>query len=95
MTSRKKPCSLSQRFRASWVSQAPSGQQEIPATWYRNGVCYAATRETVVELGQTVALRAAGVPVAGTVVSIDEPFDLELCNLLWERARRAGEGGAS
>ncbi|MCA9510397.1 MAG: acylneuraminate cytidylyltransferase family protein [Myxococcales bacterium] len=72
-----------------------ANRQEIPATWYRNGVCYAATRETVVELGQTVALRAAGVPVAGTVVSIDEPFDLELCNLLWERARRAGEGGAS
>lgn len=65
-----------------------ANRQEIAATWYRNGVCYAALRKTVVDEGQTIAKRAAGVPVAGTVVSIDEPFDLELCNLLWQRARR-------
>jgi len=62
---------------------AHANRQSIPVTWYRNGVCYAALRKTVVESGRVIGEKSAGVPVEGTVVSIDEPIDLELARAQW------------
>ena len=67
-----------------------ANRQTIPATWFRNGICYAASRKTVVDEHQTIAERAAGVPVEGTVVSIDEDIELELCNVIWRREHGQG-----
>lgn len=64
-----------------------SNRQSIPSFWYRNGHCYAARRRTVVELGEIVERDCVGVPIAGPVFNIDEPFELELAE--WH-ARRAG-----
>lgn len=65
-------------------------RQSIPLTWYRNGVCYAARRDTVLEQGEVVGERAAGVPVEGVVVSIDDPDDLERARSQWRRRREQG-----
>jgi len=65
---------------------AHANRQTIPTTWFRNGVCYAATRATVVDERRTIGVRAAGVPVPGPVVSIDDVHDLEVARLLARRA---------
>jgi len=72
----------------SEAGRGHANRQSIPVTWYRNGVCYAATRDTVVEHGRVIGDRSAGVPVEGVVVSIDEPFDLEMA-----RVQVLSEGG--
>jgi CMP-N-acetylneuraminic acid synthetase len=72
----------------SEAGRGHANRQSIPVTWYRNGVCYAATRDTVVEQGRVIGDRSAGVPVEGIVVSIDEPFDLEMA-----RTQARLEGG--
>ena len=64
-----------------------ANRQTIPTSWYRNGVCYAARRETVVEQGRVIGEKPAGVPTPGPVISIDEPEDLELARWQWERAQ--------
>lgn len=77
------------------AGRAHANRQSIPTTWYRNGLCYAATRATVVERRETIGPHSVGVPVAGPVVSIDEPFELELAELLLARSQRAaGETGS-
>ena len=72
------------------AGRSHANRQTIPATWFRNGICYAASRRTVVDDGQTIAERAAGVPVEGTVVSIDEDIELELANVIWKKQWASG-----
>lgn len=72
------------------VGRHHANRQTIPATWFRNGICYAASRKTVVDAHQTIAERAVGVPVEGTVISIDEDIDLELCNVIWQKEHGQG-----
>ena len=70
-----------------------ANRQTIPTTWFRNGICYAANRETVVGRGLTIAENAAGVPVEGEVISIDDPIELELANVVWRRLHAGEEEG--
>lgn len=67
-----------------------ANRQSIPVSWYRNGVCYAALRQTVVERGCVIGEKSAGVPVDGAVVSIDDSVDLEFARAQWQ----AGVGRA-
>ena len=67
-----------------------ANRQSIPVSWYRNGVCYAARRETVVERGCVIGEKSAGVPIEGAVVSIDDAPDLESARAQWH----AEAGGA-
>ena len=60
-------------------------RQQIPPYWYRNGLCYAVTRETLVERGHIIEEDCAGVVVDGYVVNIDEPIELEIARLLADR----------
>ena len=60
-------------------------RQEIPPYWYRNGLCYAVTRETLVERGHIIEEDCVGVEIDGPVVNIDEPFELEIARFLADR----------
>lgn len=62
-----------------------AARQEIPPYWYRNGLCYAVTRDTLVERGHIVEEDCAGVVVEGFVVNIDEPIELEIARMLAAR----------
>lgn len=61
---------------------AHSNRQSARACWTRNGLAYAARREAVVEKGQIVEERCAGVIVEGLVPNIDDPEDLLVARLL-------------
>lgn len=68
-----------------------STRQNIPETfYYRNGVCYAVRRETVVEKGRIIEEDCAAVVIHRPLVNIDEPFDLELAEFLLQRESRKG-----
>jgi CMP-N,N'-diacetyllegionaminic acid synthase len=60
-------------------------RQKIPRYYFRNGVCYAVKRETVVDMGQILEERCAAVVIERPLVNIDEPFDLELTEFLLKR----------
>jgi CMP-N,N'-diacetyllegionaminic acid synthase len=63
-------------------------RQGIPRYYHRNGICYAATREQVVEKGRIIDADAAAVVIDRPVVNIDDPFELELADWLLERENR-------
>ncbi len=46
-------------------------RQELPPTYYRNGVAYALTRRALVELRTTLPDRSSAIVLEGTFVSID------------------------
>ena len=60
-------------------------RQKIPSYYFRNGICYAAKRMTVVEKGQILEERCKAVVIDRPIVNIDEPFDLELAEFLLRR----------
>lgn len=68
-----------------------SNRQTIPPCYTRNGLCYAAMRETVVDLRQIVERDCAGVLIEGHVVNIDEPIDLAIAEFLATRATDSGD----
>lgn len=64
-------------------------RQKIPSYYFRNGVCYAVKRDTVVEKGQILEDQCAAVIIDRPLVNIDEPFDLELAEFLMNRDNSA------
>lgn len=60
-------------------------RQDIPAYYHRNGVCYAARRETVVDRGTIIEDDCCAVVLDRPLVNIDEPLDLEVAELLAAR----------
>lgn len=60
-------------------------RQNIPQYYHRNGICYAATREQVVDRRMIIDKDAAAVIIDRPVVNIDEPFELELAEWLKQR----------
>jgi len=62
-----------------------SRRQDIPAYYHRNGVCYAARRDTILEHGTILEEDCVAVVLDRPVVNIDEPFDLEVAELLAQR----------
>ena len=73
-------------------ADSPSLRQLIPAQHHRNGLCYAARREAVVDRRTIVEERCAAVVVERPVVNVDTELDLELA--AWLLARTAGDGPA-
>ena len=70
-----------------------SVRQKIPGSYYyRNGVCYAVKRETVVDRRQILEERCAAVVIERPLVNIDEPFDLELAEFLLSREGERFDG---
>ncbi len=59
-----------------------SNRQSAPTCYARNGLCYAARREAVVDRGEIVERDCAGVLIDGYVVNIDEPIDLRIAEML-------------
>jgi CMP-N-acetylneuraminic acid synthetase len=60
-------------------------RQEIPPYWYRNGLCYAVRRDTLVERGHIIEEDCVGVEIEGPVVNIDDPLELEIARFLAAR----------
>ena len=60
-------------------------RQDIPAYYHRNGVCYAARRETVLERGTILEDDCMAVIIDRPMVNIDEPLDLEIAEMLAAR----------
>ena len=62
-----------------------SRRQDIPAYYHRNGVCYAARRETILDKGHIIGPDCAAVIIDRDLVNIDTPLDLELADWLLKR----------
>ena len=59
-----------------------TARQTIPDYFYRNGLCYAVTRATLIDKGLIIEEDCVGVIIDRPMVNIDEPIELELANLL-------------
>jgi CMP-N,N'-diacetyllegionaminic acid synthase len=62
-------------------------RQGIPAYFGRNGLCYAVTREHLVDQGCIIDRGAVAVVIYRPVVNIDDMFELELAEWLLEREK--------
>jgi CMP-N,N'-diacetyllegionaminic acid synthase len=60
-------------------------RQGIPAYYHRNGLCYAVTRDHLVNEGCIIDRGAVAVVVDRHVVNIDDMFELELAEWLLQR----------
>ena len=60
-------------------------RQRIPSYFHRNGLCYAATRATLVDDGEIIGDDCVAVVVDRPVVNIDDAFELELAEWLLSR----------
>lgn len=70
-------------LRAYLAGGGQSRRQGLPTRYYRNGLCYAVTRECLVERGEIVGDNCVGVIIDRFVVNIDEPYELELARCLY------------
>jgi CMP-N,N'-diacetyllegionaminic acid synthase len=68
-----------------------STRQTIPAYYFRNGICYALSRDTLMREDVIIGDDCAAVIIDRPVVNIDDPLDLELAEFLQERERRRGD----
>lgn len=59
-----------------------SNRQSIPDHYYRNGLCYAVRRETLVDRGLIVEEDCLGVVIEHYVANIDEPVELVIAECL-------------
>lgn len=59
-------------------------RQSIPSYYHRNGICYAITREALVNNASIIADDCAAVLIDREVINIDTPLDLKVANFLWE-----------
>lgn len=61
-------------------------RQAIPPYYFRNGICYAVRRATLIDRGHIIEEDCIAVEIDRPVVNIDTPFDLELAEFLWSRS---------
>lgn len=57
-------------------------RQDVPQYFHRNGICYAVHRSTVVDRCQIMEEQCVGVVIDRPVVNIDEPYELEMAEIL-------------
>ena len=67
-------------------------RQTIPTYYFRNGICYAVRRKTLIEEKMILGDHCAAQIVERPIVNIDEPFDLELAEFMIQREARAAAG---
>jgi CMP-N-acetylneuraminic acid synthetase len=65
-------------------------RQTIPTYYFRNGICYAVRRKTLVEDKMILGENCAANIIDRHIVNIDDMFDLELAEFLLQREARAG-----
>lgn len=65
-----------------------TSRQMLEAYYCRNGVCYAATRKSLVDQGNIVEDDCVAVVVDGYVVNIDDPIELEIAEMLYAKTQR-------
>lgn len=70
-----------------------STRQAIPALYHRNGACYAATRQRILEERMILGPRSGAVILDRLMANIDEPFDFELAEWLLSRKHDDREKG--
>jgi|LSQX01.1.fsa_nt_gb CMP-N-acetylneuraminic acid synthetase len=58
-------------------------RQDIPPFYFRNGICYAVTRQALLEKGIIIEEDCAAVIIERPIVNIDEPIDLQFARFLW------------
>ena len=68
-----------------------TSRQTIPPYYFRDGTCYAVTRDTLMKDGHIVEDDCVGVLIDHPVVNIDEPFELELARFVYERGAAGRE----
>lgn len=61
-------------------------RQEIPDYYHRNGICYATTRKSLLELNNLMEKSCSALVINRPVVNIDEEIDLKLAELLMKAA---------
>lgn len=66
-------------------------RQRIPKYFHRNGLCYAVRRQHLVDHELIIEQHCTGIIIDRPVVNIDDPFDLELAEWLYQR--RSGHIG--
>jgi CMP-N-acetylneuraminic acid synthetase len=60
-------------------------RQKIPYYYYRNGICYALKRHTLLEKGMIIEENCMAVIITRPVVNIDDQHDLEYAEFLFQR----------
>jgi CMP-N-acetylneuraminic acid synthetase len=60
-------------------------RQTIPPYYYRNGICYAVRRETLIERGVIMDETCHAIVIERDVVNIDDPIDLKFAEFLFSR----------
>jgi len=68
-----------------------SARQAIPDYYFRNGICYAATRDTVMSGKQIAERDCVGVVIDEPIANIDDPIELEWAEFLAQRAAEHGQ----
>ena len=58
-------------------------RQKIPAYYFRNGICYALNRHTLLEKGMILEENCTAVIIARPVVNIDDQDELEYAEFLF------------
>jgi len=64
---------------------AQTARQAFPTYYSRNGVCYSATRDAVVNDGEATERGCVGVLIDEPVANIDDPIELEWAEFLAQR----------
>ena len=62
-------------------------RQAIPVYYHLNGVCYAVTRNHLLDCGKIIGNGAKAVIIDRPIINIDEPFELEIANWLMSRIK--------
>jgi CMP-N-acetylneuraminic acid synthetase len=62
-----------------------ANRQSLPPCWWRNGICYAVRRDTLLDHGWIVERDCVGVAVEHPVANVDDPLDLAFAEYLLAR----------
>ncbi len=62
-----------------------SRRQNIPSYYFRNGICYAITREKLIEENKILDETTFAILIDREIVNIDEPFDLEIAEYIYKK----------
>ena len=60
-------------------------RQNIPQYYHRNGICYAVTRDHLLNQGLLLEKNAKAIIIDRNVINIDDPFDLEMARWLFNK----------
>jgi CMP-N,N'-diacetyllegionaminic acid synthase len=68
-------------------------RQELDGLWWRNGICYALTRECLAEKRRIITERSVALAIDREVVNIDEPAELSLAEFLLQCENHEDDNG--